>query len=418
MKIVVVGGGLAGISSAYFLSIRGFDVTLVDRRPGPALETSFANGGLLTPSMPEPWNSPGCWRTLLASVGQSDAPMQLHLGAVPSLASWGLTFLRNSTPERYQRNLLTNLRLAQYSLQTMFEVRANTGIEYGRSARGTLRIFRNQHALDAATAAARGLAEHGLNFRRLTPQETVNLEPALQPIGERLSGALYYEGDETGDAHRFCRRLEEYLRGRGVHFQYGCEITSIRTRAGRVTELKANGLRLAADLYIVAAGSYCRRLLWRAGLRIPVQPVKGYSVTFEDPRTGGHLGIPVIDDHLHAGVVPLAGAVRVVGTAEFARFDLRIREERVRNLLTLLKEVLPGHQLDVNSGSSWCGLRPMSADGVPIIGGTALSNLMLNTGHGHLGWTMAAGSARLLADLITNQTPGLDACPFSIARFD
>jgi D-amino-acid dehydrogenase len=220
MKVLVIGSGLIGVTTAYYLRRSGHEVTVIDRQEGPGLETSFANGALLTPSMPEPWNAPGSWRVLLASLCRSDAALQLRLRAVPALAGWGVTFLRNSRAAAFRRSALSNLRLALYSLEVMQSLRLETRIEYGRAACGTLRVFRDQASLDRASEAANRLSSEGLSLRRLSSEATVKLEPALAPIANQLTGALYYEADETGDAYRFCAALADDARRRGVEFHF------------------------------------------------------------------------------------------------------------------------------------------------------------------------------------------------------
>jgi D-amino-acid dehydrogenase len=417
MNVLVVGSGLIGVTTAYFLRCRGYQVTVIDREEGAGRDASFANGALLTPSMPEPWNAPGCWRVLLASLGRPDAAFQLRLRALPALAGWGVTFLRNSRAAVFERNTLTNLRLALHSLKVMESLRQQTGIEYDRATPGTLRVFRDAAALDRATAAANRLSSEGLTFRRLSPKEIVELEPGLAPIVARLAGALHYRTDERGDAYRFCVALADHLRQRGVEFRFRTEVLSLEVHSRRVTAAMSVGERFVADRYVVAAGSYSTPLLRHIGIHLPVRPAKGYSITFDTGRNLRSLSIPVVDNDWHAAVVPLGARIRVAGTAEFAGFDRTLNPDRVRNLLRLLREVLPEAHFDPADAKPWCGLRPMSADGVPIIGPTPISNLVVNTGHGHLGWTMAAGSAHLLADLMSGESPCLDPTPFYLSRF-
>lgn len=420
MKIAVIGSGLIGVTTAYFLRRRGHEVTVIDREEGPGLETSFANGALLTPSMAEPWNAPGSWRVLLASLGRSDSAMQLRPRAIPSMAGWGLTFLRNSKAVTFERNALSNLRLAMYSLKVMGSLRQQVPIEYGRATRGALRVFRDPAALDGACAAGSQKLSEGLNFRRLSRLETVELEPALEPIANQLAGSLHCETDETGDAHRFCVALADQARQQGAEFRFGIEVTSLDLHLGRVIAAVTERERFIADRYIIAAGSYSTPLLGRIGVHLPVRPVKGYSVTFDRPPREHSLQIPVVDDHLHAVIVPLEEGIRVAGTAEFAGYDRKVNPARIRNLLGLLQRVLPQESFDPVAAKPWCGLRAMSADGVPIIGDTPVSNLLLNTAntaHGHLGWTMAAGSAQLLADLMSGDVPSIDLAPFAFLRF-
>lgn len=416
MKVLVIGAGLIGITSAYALNRRGYEVVVIEREAGPGLQTSFANGSLITPSMPEPWNAPGCWRLLLASLGRSDSPMQLRVRALPGLIAWGAQFLRNSSRARYQRNAIRNLHLALYSLSVMHSLRRETAVEYGGTARGTMRLFRDAAALERA-ATDNPLACEGLESRRLSKEQTLELEPALVPIAGELVGAIHYPIDETGDAHRFCRGLASHAQRQGVQFRFGTEVSSLELRSNRITAVSTAGERLEADRYLVSAASYSTPLLKGVGIHIPVQPVKGYSVTFEQPIGAKALRIPIIDDDLHAVLVPLEGAIRAAGTAEFAGYDRALDPARIENLLRLVQRLLPQVPFDAAAAKKWCGLRPMSADGVPIIGATRVSNLFVNTGHGPLGWTMAAGCAELLADLIDGKRPAVDPAPYDLRRF-
>jgi len=417
MKIVVVGSGLIGVTTAYFLRLRGHEVTVLERADAPARETSFANGAMLTPGMAEPWNAPGSWSVLLASMGRSDAALQVRLRALPSLATWGFQFLRNSRSAAFERNTLSILRLALYSREVMQGLRRQTLIEYGRVARGSLSIFRNRSVLDHASMAASRRSWAGLSSRRLSADEAVELEPALAPIADRLAGAIHYEADEIGDARRFCEALADKARQQGVEFRFGVEVSSLEVSSGQVMAAVSESGRSVADRYIVAAGSYSTPLLRRAGIDLPVRPAKGYSITFDDCRDRPSLRMPIIDGQLHAVVVPLEGTVRIAGTAEFAGYDRTLDPVRLRNLMTLLPAVLPRAQFDPATAKPWCGLRPLSADGVAIIGPTPISNLWVNSGHGHLGWTTAAGSARLLADLLSGDAPAIDPAPYAFARF-
>ena len=428
MKVVVIGAGLIGLTAAYFLRKRGYDVAVVERQAGPGLETSFANGSLLTPSMPEPWNAPGCWRMLLASLSRSDAPLQLRVRSLPSLSGWGIQFLRNSGAERHRENTVRNVRLALHSLKVMASVRQDTHLDYGAIARGTLKLFRRSAALDEAVAAAdRLLRPEGLRFRRLSREQTIALEPALEPIAEELVGAIHYLDDEAGDAYRFCVALAEHARKIGVEFSFGTAVTALESsRDGRKIRISWHTLdgqspaieasSLEADHYIVACGSYSTALLDPLGIRLPVRPAKGYSVTFDVPPGKSVLKIPIVDDDMHTALVAVSNAVRAAGTAEFAGFDLALRPERVRNVASLAQRILPRAGLDVTTARPWCGLRPLSADGVPIIGRTPIENLWVSTGHGPLGWTMAAGSGQLLSELISGGAPSLDPAPYAPSR--
>lgn len=418
MKALIVGSGLIGITSAYFLSRRGWEVTVLDRQEGPGEETSFANGSLLTPSMPEPWNAPGSWRMLLTSIGRSDSALQLRLKALPRLAGWGLGFLRNSSPERYERNTVKNLKLALHSIETMGRLRRETGIEYGGASPGTLRVIRDPGTLERALAWAERLRPEGLTYRRLSADEIVALEPALAPIGRRLAGGIHYPADEIGNAYRFCVGLAERARGAGVDFRFRTPVTGIEVRHRKVAAVLSGGKRFTADQYIVAAGSYSPLLMKALGLDVPVRPAKGYSLTFERPSLDVPFRVPVADDDFHAVVVRLENVIRVAGTAEFTGYDLSLPAARIQNLFKLVRQVLPGWKFDPAAAKPWCGLRPMSVDGVPIIGPTSIGNLWTNTGHGHLGWTLAAASGELLSNLLTGGSPDVDPDAYALSRFN
>ena len=416
MKVVIIGSGLAGVTSAWYLRRRGHDVTVIDRAQSAGMETSFANGGLLTPGMCEPWNAPGAWRVLLGSLGRSDASLQLRMHTLPGLAGWGMTFLRNSTPAAYERHHRSNLRLSMFSLKCMQTLREQAQIEYGRGTLGSLGIFRDPDALDRASAEISKLSGTGLVYRRISTTEALELEPALAPLADRLSGAMLYESDETGDAHRYCVALAERARTAGVEFKFGGE-ASIEMHAGRVAAVVSGGKHFSADHYVVAAGSYSTLLMQQAGVRLPVQPAKGYSITFENGGSPPLLGRPIIDHHLHVVIVPFTNAIRIAGTAEFAGYDSSLNPARIRNLLTTMRDILPQGRWDESAAKPWCGLRPLSPDGVAIIGPTPVANLWVNSGQGPLGWTCAAGSAQLLTQLLSGDEPGLDPSPYSLARF-
>jgi D-amino-acid dehydrogenase len=417
VRFVVLGAGLIGLATAWFLRRRGHEVTVVDAEGGPGRQTSFANGSILTPSMADPWNAPGSWRVILASVGRTDSPLQLRLKALPALAGWGIGFLRNSSPERFERNARANLRLARRSLEVMRQLREEAGITYGHSQRGTLRVFHDQASLGAAITWARGLEGEGLRSTKLTAEQAIAIEPALAAIAPKLAGGVHYPDDESGNAHAFCVSLAEAARHEGVVFHYGTRVTGINTRSIEVTSLETEAGKITADHYVVAAASHSTALLRRLGIYVPVRPVKGYSVTYEVPHDRQILNTPLVDDALHAVVVPLEGAIRVAGTAEFTGFDLSANPVRIRNLTNLLDEVLPGAPIDRKSARPWCGLRPVSIDGVPIVGATSFTNLWINTGHGHLGWTLAAASGELFADVATGGSPKVDPAPYDLRRF-
>ena len=421
MRITIVGGGLAGLCCAYFLRESGAEVTLLEREAGPGLGTSFANGALLHPSMPEPWNSPDLLRRLLHSFGRENAPMLLRFRELPYLVRWGLLFLRNSTPPRFEHNSLLNLALARFSLQELADLRTRLSLDYGQYCRGTLTLFRERKAFDRARAWAERLAKHGLTYVALTTAQTVMQEPALADAAASLVGSLYYPGDEGGDAYRFCTSLAARLSMMGVSLRYKVNARRFSMRGEVVTAVVDDaGVEYSADRFVLAAASFSPLLARSASLHLPIRPVKGYSLTVPANGTSAPRH-PVTDTGLHMAVVPLTdGNLRVAGTAEFAGYDSRPTPQRVANLFGLLSKLYPGvtRVLSPGEGQAWAGLRPTCADGVPILGYSGRRNLYLNTGHGHLGWTLAAGAARLVADEVLERHSPIDVAPYRLSRFE
>jgi D-amino-acid dehydrogenase len=419
MKVVIVGSGLLGTSTAYFLTRHGHEVTVLDRASGPGMETSFANGGMLTPSQADPWNAPGVLWKALRWLGKEDAPLLLRPRALPSLGLWGLSFLRNSRRERHLRNALRNARLAAYSLAVLRRLRGDLAIRYDEACRGTLKVFRDPESMARSAAVAQALASQGVDHRVLDPDALLEVEPALAPIREALVGGIHYPDDESGDAHQFCVALCDAASQGGARFLFGTTVTGLRTRGQEVSAVETASGPLEADAFVVAAGSFSPLLLKPLGIRLPVRPVKGYSVTL--PRGGWADGptVPVVDDALHAAVTPLGERLRVAGTAELAGYDDTLREGRIRNLLALMKRIYPRYplSLDESEAQPWIGFRPMTPDGAPVLGACRWENLYLNTGHGHLGWSMAAGSGKAVADLMSGQVPEIDLSDYSIGRF-
>lgn len=419
MRVAVIGGGLAGLTTALLLRRQyDHDVIVLERDHAPGLGASFANGTLITPSMSAPWNTPGCWRLLLKSVFLRNQPLQLRLAALPTLPAWGLRFLRNSRPAAHRRHLLSNLRLSLYSLETMRALRRGMGMQYGQAENGTLRLFRSAAAFDAAASHAIELERYGISAKCLAVADAVDLEPALAPIGEALVGAIHYPGDESGDARLFCDLVARLSVAEGVDIRFGAAVRSFGRSSRKIRFARLEDETIEADHFIVAAGSYSAPLVRSLGATLPVRPAKGYSLTFPLAQGQAGLRIPIVDDDFHAVVAPLPGALRVAGTAEFAGFDTSLDPKQIAKLMLPLRVVLPAQGFDLENAVPWCGLRAMSCDGVPLIGRTAIQNLWLNTGHGHLGWTMAAGSARLLCDLLAGAMPEIDPAPYSPMRFE
>ena len=417
-EAIVIGGGLLGLSTAYELTARGERVSVVEAREGVGLEASFANGGMLTSSMADPWNSPGVFGPLISSPFNAHSALKLRIRAIPSLMGWGLRFVRNANPAQFRLATRANFLLARYSVQVTGEIRRQLEVSYEAAKVGSMKLFRDGNALEAGRTQAQDLASLGLAFEVLDVAGAIEAEPQLTPIRDQIAGALRFPNDESGDAHLFCRALSTAVRGRGASIRLGCPVRRILTERGRVTGVETEEGELRADRVVIAAGCQSTSLLRQLGMRLPVQPAKGYSITFARQDLSSSPGVPVVDDALHAAVVPLGRRLRVVGTAEFCGFDRRIRQDRVDNLLRMARAIYPrlAADLDPARAQIWAGLRPMSADGLPFIGPTRIEGLWLNTGHGHLGWTMAAGSARLLADRMLGQPPAIDPRPYEALR--
>ncbi len=421
MRVTIIGGGVTGVATAYYMQQYGAEVTVLERSHGAGLETSFGNGGGLTAGIVEPWNEPGIHKVLLQSLGRQDSPILLRLGAIPGMMSWGIRFLRESRQDRFIDNIKRNSVLARYSLDLMQQIREDAGIEYRRSDTGSLLVYRDPASLDKGIAHYGFLGEAcGVAHNILETRALIALEPSLQGVKDRLAGGIHFPGDEAGDCHMFCRKLAAILENRNVRFRYNANVTDITRRDPSFNIELADGEMLNADTVIVAAGPYSPEILRPLGIRVPIYPVKGYSLTIpmngwaDRPR---HL---VGDMDMHAVTTPLGGEVlRVAGTAEFTGFNKTIPAERTANLVGLVEAVFPefAEIMDRDSLNPWTGLRPMSCDGVPILGKTPVQGLYLNTGHGHLGWTLAAASGCTLADTVMERTPEIDITPYSIDRF-
>ncbi|OLF73910.1 hypothetical protein AWH62_07060 [Maricaulis sp. W15] len=417
--VIIVGAGLAGISAAYTLRQRGHDVLVLDAHAGPGLETSFANAGALTPSEPEPWNAPGVHWQLLASLPDPHSAMKLRLAPLPGLIPWGLKFLANSSRKRFEAASLANFALSRHSLALTQAARDAHALEFANLARGTMKICRDARALEPARLTSRALSDAGLRWEVLDRAAMVEREPLLADVADAFAGAVFFPDDESGDAHLFTKALAGIAAGMGVRFEYGSTVESLIDRAGQITGVRTPTEEIEADQVVLATGHTSRRLLAPLGLHIPVRPVKGYSLSLDMSDLNQRPSLPVVDDVLHAIVTPLGDTLRIAGTAEFAGEDRTMRSERVDNLRMLLRRVYPdlADRLLTGQEKAWCGFRPMSADGRPVIGETRAKGLWITTGHGHLGWTQAMGSADLLASLMAGETPPVPAEAFSAKRF-
>jgi D-amino-acid dehydrogenase len=426
MKIVAIGAGIVGLCSAHFLRAEGAaEVVVVDRAAGPGEGTSYANGALLHPSAVEPWNSPGILGYLLRNLGREDAAVLLRARALPSLLGWGLRFLRESSPARFRANALANTALALHGMRCMREIGADAS-SFDHAPRGSLMVLHDARAIDDAARWAQLLAGAGVRHRMLDRAALLALEPTLGPVADQLEGAVHNLDDETGDCHRFCVALAARLQLAGVETRWRAAVDRVETEGGRVRGVRlADGTRIATDAVVLAAGPQSTALARSLGLALPVRPAKGYSLTYALPHDGAPAPrLPVVDRALHVALTPLgegqARRLRVAGTAEFCGEDLSVAPGRVAHLTALARRLYPSllERPEVGTPTAWTGLRPMCADGRPLIGPTRVGGLWLNTGHGHMGWTVGAASGHLLAlGVLGKALPALDARAFSPARF-
>jgi D-amino-acid dehydrogenase len=409
MTTVVLGAGVVGVATAWYLKKHGQDVEVVERQPEAALETSWGNGGVIHASEVEPWSQPGMPRKILGWLGKENAPLLLRYGAIPHMWRWGLEFSRNCTPERFRANAKANLDLALHSLKSLQEIGAEIGVNYDRAKRGVLKIYRSAESLDGAQRSTDYLAKHGLLYERVDAKRAVELEPALEATGPTLVGALYFARDEVGDCNKFTQGLAAACAARGVRFRYDEVVQSIETSGGRVTGVITNKGRTAADTVVVALGSFTAPLVAKLGIRVPIYPVKGLSITFPRGAWNSAPQMPVIDDTKLFGLVPLGDRMRISGSAEITGYDTTPAPSRAQAIAENAGSTFPEmkRHLDMAKARIWAGLRPVSPAGTPIIGQTRVSGLWVNAGHGHLGWTLACGSGRVAADLITGHKPAI-----------
>jgi D-amino-acid dehydrogenase len=416
MRVLILGGGVIGATAAYELAGDGHQVTLIERQGGPALETSFANAGEVSPGYSAPWAGPGVPLKAIRWLLMHHRPLVLRPHFDWNLVGWVLAMLRNCTAARYEINKSRMVRLAEYSRDCMVALRASTGIRYDERTLGTLQLFRTQKQLDGIASDTAILDRYGVAYQRLDREGCVEHEPALARVRDKFVGGLRLPGDETGDCFKFTNRIAEMATARGARLRFGISIESLLTDGKRITGIVTDHGRMQADAYLVALGSYSARLLAPLGVRVPIYPVKGYSITLPITDPDGAPESTVMDETHKVAVTRLGDRIRVGGTAELAGYSMQLHEARRRTLLHVVGDLFPGGG-DAARAEFWCGLRPMTPDGTPIVGGTEVANLWLATGHGTLGWTMAAGTARVISDLMSGRAPAIDLAGLTIARY-
>jgi D-amino-acid dehydrogenase len=416
MRVLVLGSGVIGVSTAYYLALSGHEVTVLDRQPGPGLETSYANAGEVSPGYSAPWAAPGLPIKAVKWLFMKHSPLVVWPLLDPAMWMWGLRLLANCTAERYEVNKARMLRLAEYSRDCLRELRAGTGIRYDERTRGTLQLFRTKAQLDGTDADVAVLQRFGVPYELLDRAGCIAVEPALALVREKFAGGLRLPGDETGDCHAFTNNLCALSQAAGVTYRNGVSVQGMQAEGDRVTGVALAGETLSADAYVLALGSYTPLIARSVNLRLPVYPVKGYSITVPITDAAGAPESTVMDETFKVAVTRLGDRIRVGGTAELAGYNLKLRAARRDTLDHVVSDLFPRGG-DVARAQFWTGLRPMTPDGTPLIGPTRYRNLFLNTGHGTLGWTMAAGSGRVLADLISGREPGISLDGLTLARY-
>ena len=417
MRVLILGSGVIGTASAYYLARAGFEVVVIDRQPAVAMETSFANAGQVSPGYASPWAAPGVPLKAMKWLLQRHAPLAIKLTGNLDQYLWMAQMLRNCTASRYAVNKERMVRLSEYSRDCLDELRAETGIAYEGRQLGTTQLFRTQAQVDAAAKDIAVLEASGVPFELLDREGIARAEPALASVKHKLAGALRLPNDQTGDCFLFTNRLAEMARELGVEFRFGRNIERLESDGERITGVWIDGELERADHYVLALGSYSPQMLKPLGIKAPIYPLKGYSLTLPITDAAMAPSSTILDETYKVAITRFDNRIRVGGMAEIAGHDLSLDPRRRETLEMVVGDLYPQGG-DATAGEFWTGLRPATPDGTPIIGATRYRNLFLNTGHGTLGWTMACGSGSLLADLIAKKRPQISAQGLDISRYD
>lgn len=415
MRVIVLGSGVIGVASAYYLAQQGAEVTVLDRQSGPAEETSFGNAGQISPGYSTPWAAPGIPFKAVKWMFQHHAPLAINLDGSMWQLQWMAQMLKNCNPQSYAVNKERMMRVAEYSRDCLRELRKDTGINYENRAKGTLQLFRKEAQMEAVQRDISVLQECGVSYELLNGNELGRVEPALANAQDKLVGGLHLPNDETGDCYLFTNALAQIAKELGVNFQFNQNVEKLIVEGDEIKGVLVNGKVLTADRYVLAFGSYSRDFLKPLDLQLPVYPVKGYSLTIPivDPAFAPQS--TVLDETYKIAITRFDQRIRVGGMAELSGFNLGLNEDRRATLQMVTQDLFLGG--DMAQASFWTGLRPMTPDSTPIIGATRFKNLFLNTGHGTLGWTMACGSGKLISDIVLNHKTDISTDGLSIQRY-
>lgn len=417
MKVIVLGSGVIGVTTAYYLARAGHEVTVVDRQAEPAQETSFANAGEVSPGYSSPWAGPGVPVKAIKWLLMRHGPLVIWPKLDPVMWWWMLKMLRNCTAERYAINKSRMIPIAEYSRNCLRALRAETGIKYDERSQGTLQLFRKQKQLDGTADDIAVLKQTGVPFEVLDPAGCIAAEPGLATAKVKFVGGLRLPQDETGDCHMFTQALAVEAARLGVQFKFNTSIERLVAEGGKITGVVTSAGTLQADAYVAALGSWSPRMLKPLGVSVPVYPVKGYSITVPIIDAAGAPESTVMDESYKVAITRLGDRIRVGGTAEISGYSSSLDAARRATLDHSLTDMFPRGG-DLSKATFWCGLRPMTPDGPPVIGTTRYGNLHLNTGHGTLGWTMACGSGRVLADMMSGRKPDIDVSELNVSRYE
>ncbi|NOI56385.1 D-amino acid dehydrogenase [Vibrio coralliilyticus] len=400
MKVVILGSGVVGLTSAWYLSQAGCQVTVVDRQPRAAEETSFANAGQISYGYSSPWAAPGVPLKAMKWLLEEHAPLKIKPSLNPELLHWASQMLKNCQLDRYRINKARMLAIANRSRECLAQLNQQHDLNYQGRTQGTLQIFRNHKQLEAVEKDIALLEESGTRYQLLDAKECLLQEPGLANIQGTLTGGLYLPDDETGDCYLFCQQLQAMAENAGVEFLFNTEIQRLNVQGNQVTSVATSQGEIEADKFVVAMGSYSKKLLEQIGIDIPLYPVKGYSLTLPVINRDFAPQSTIMDETYKVAVTRFENRIRVAGTAELAGFDPALPDKRLATLNHVVANLFP-QGTDLTQAEYWTGFRPMTPDGTPIIGETKIENLFTNTGHGTLGWTMACGSADILTEVIT-----------------
>jgi D-amino-acid dehydrogenase len=416
MEVIVLGSGVVGLTSAWYLSQKGHKVTVIDRQPRSAEETSFANAGQISYGYSSPWAAPGIPTKAVKWLFEKHAPLKVQPSVDPEMIGWMLKMLNNCQLNRYQINKARMLAIANHSRQCLIDLRQHHNIQYEGRQKGTLQVFRDPKQLVSIQKDMKLLEQAGTQFELFDVEKCIHQEPGLLPVKDKLVGGLYLPDDETGDCYLFCQQLTELAKSEGVTFMFDTQISDIIKTGDAISGIQTNHGLMKADAYVVALGSYSKPMLQKLDINVPIYPVKGYSLTVPITNEAFAPQSTVMDETYKVALTRFDNRIRVAGTAELAGFNPDIPQARKETIKMVVSDLFPEGG-DIAQAEYWTGFRPMTPDGTPIIGKTKYKNLYTNTGHGTLGWTMACGSAQILSDIITDGHGPFEKQHLDVSRY-